>query len=164
MMQVARRYVVRSGIAASLALGATGASAKEKVLESTLRSNKVLVADFIEVVWRLGQLEKLSEYWTANCLNHADASPNNRGLEALRLYHEQFGKAFAAFQDPKIEIEQQIAEDDRVVTQMVTRARHASTGKFVSLATIRIDRLNGGKIAEHWSVADMAGLMQQIAA
>jgi predicted ester cyclase len=32
------------------------------------------------------------------------------------------------------------------------------------LATIRIDRLAAGRIAEHWSVADMAGLMSQIQA
>ena len=101
---------------------------------------------------------------SADCVNHADPSTANRGIEALRHYHEQFGQAFAAFSDPTIQIEQQVAEDDRVVTQMVTRARHTASGKSVSLATIRIDRLAGGKIAEHWSVADMAGLMQQIAA
>ena len=36
------------------------------------------------------------------------------------------------------------------------------TGKTVSLATIRIDRLRDRTIAEHWSVADMAGLLQQL--
>ena len=39
---------------------------------------------------------------------------------------------------------------------------HKPTGKTVTLDTIRIDRVEAGKIAEHWSVADMAGLMQQI--
>jgi len=34
----------------------------------------------------------------------------------------------------------------------------------VALATIRIDRIQGGKIAEHWSVADVAGLIQQLQA
>ncbi len=131
---------------------------------SDAQRNKSVVADFIDAVWRRGELDKLPSYWTADCVNHADPSPSNRGLESLRRYHEQFSRAFAAFSDPTIQIEQQIAENDRVVTQMVTRAHHAASGKTVMLATIRIDRLEGGKIAEHWSVADMAGLMQQIAA
>jgi predicted ester cyclase len=55
------------------------------------------------------------------------------------------------------------------MTHMVTSGRHSgdfmgvpATGRSVSLATIRIDRIVDGKIAEHWSVADMAGLVQQL--
>lgn len=66
---------------------------------------------------------------------------------------------------------QQVAEGDRVVTQIATSARHtaefmghAPSGRTVTLATIRIDRLEGDRIAEHWSVADMAGLLAQIQA
>ena len=62
-----------------------------------------------------------------------------------------------------------VAEADRVVSQVVSRGRHSGafmgippTGKDVSLQAIRIDRFAGGKIAEHWSVADLAGVMQQI--
>lgn len=125
--------------------------------------NKQVVADFIDAVWRKGELVKLPTFWTADCVNYADGGASNRGLDSLRSYHEQFGEAFAAFSDPSIEIVQQVAEADRVVTQMMTRARHRPSGKSVSVMTIRIDRLADGKIAEHWSVADMAGLMQQIA-
>ncbi len=64
---------------------------------------------------------------------------------------------------------QQVAEVDRVVSQMVFRGKHTGplfgkppTGKAASLASIRIDRFDGGKIAEHWSVADMDGFMRQI--
>ncbi len=76
-----------------------------------------------------------------------------------------------SFSNTKIEFLQQIAEGDRVVSQVVFRADHTGpvfgkppTGKSVSLASIRIDRFAGGKIAEHWSVADMTGFMQQLQA
>jgi predicted ester cyclase len=36
------------------------------------------------------------------------------------------------------------------------------TGKSISTSVIRIDRVQDGKITEHWSVSDAAGLMQQI--
>ena len=87
----------------------------------------------------------------------------------MRGYHEQFAAQFAAFSDSAIDVVRQVGESDQVVTQLVTRARHTgdfagmpATGKAVSLATIRIDRLENGRIAEHWSVADVAGLLEQL--
>ena len=47
----------------------------------------------------------------------------DRGLNALLHYPEQFRQAFAGFRLPAMEILQQIAECDRVVTRMVTQAR-----------------------------------------
>jgi predicted ester cyclase len=132
--------------------------------------NKQLILDFIKIVWVNQDVNALPDFWTADCINHAmPEGADNRGLAALRAYHEQFGAAFSAFSDMRIEILQQVAETDRVVTQLLTRAQHtgpflgiAPTGKNALLRTIRIDRLRSGKIAEHWSVADMAGLMQQL--
>ena len=125
-------------------------------------ANKLVVSRFIEVVWREGHLDRLPEFWTAECVNHADPTLKNQGLDALKQYHEGFAESFADFEGTNIALEQQVAENDRVVTQMVTRAVHKPTGRHVSLATIRIDRLAQGRIAEHWSVADMAGLMKQL--
>ena len=132
--------------------------------------NKQVIRDFIKAVWVDQDVDALPNFWTADCINHAmPEGADNRGLAMLRAYHEQFGAAFSAFSDMQIEIVQQVAEADRVVTQMLTRAQHtglfmgmAPTGKNVSLSTIRIDRLQSGKIAEHWSVADMAGLLRQL--
>lgn len=64
---------------------------------------------------------------------------------------------------------QQVAEENRVVTYIVSKGRHSGafygippTGKTISTSVIRIDRVQDGKIAEHWSVSDAAGLMQQL--
>ena len=132
-------------------------------MSSDPQPNKAAVAEFIDAVWRNGDVGRLAAFWTADCVNHADGGPSYRGLEALRRYHEQFGQAFAGFSEVAIDIVQQVAEQDRVVTHLATRARHDPSGKRVTLATIRIDRLANGKIAEHWSVADMAELARQIA-
>jgi predicted ester cyclase len=125
-----------------------------------LEHNKRLIRNFIDTVWVRGEIGRLDEFWTQDCINHAAPQGADTGLPALKTYHEQFGMAFAAFSDVRIDVEQQIAELDRVVTQIRTTGRLAS-GKQVHLTTIRIDRISGGKIAEHWSVADMAGLMEQ---
>lgn len=130
---------------------------------------KHLIQDFIETVWRQGNLDALPRFWTEDCRNHAAPAPHQDGLAALRAYHEGFMAALSAFEDVRIELVQQVAEGDRVVTHILTEATHTApflgvppTGRRVSLAAIRVDRLMGGRIAEHWSVSDMAGLMQQL--
>ena len=111
----------------------------------------------------------LSEFWTEDCVNHATPGPDNRGLDALSAYHTQFMAAFSAFSNVRLEIVQQVAEGARVVTHVVAHGRHsgpvlevAPTGRDIVMPAIRIDRIWDGKIAEHWSVSDLAGLMQQI--
>lgn len=132
-------------------------------------SAKQRVRDFIDVVWVQQNLDALPEFWTDGCVNHAAPSGSDVGLASLRTYHEQFAVQFGAFSDMTIDIVQQVAEDDRVVTQLTSRGRHSgefagvpATGRTVSLVTIRIDRFADDKIAEHWSVADVAGLFQQL--
>jgi predicted ester cyclase len=130
---------------------------------------KKLIRNFVDAVWVQGQLARLPEFWTEDCINHAAPQGEEKGLAALGAYHTQFAEAFAAFSSTEISILQQIVEGDRVVTHIITTARHTgeffgvlATGSSVSLATIRIDRVVQGRIAEHWSIADMAGLMRQL--
>ena len=134
--------------------------------------NKQRLREFVRVVWEGRDLSALPAYWTDDCVNHAAPGPGNVGLDAVRAYHQGFLAGFLpAFSEPKIEYTQQLAEGDRVVSQMVFRAVHTgplfsepATGRAVSLSSIRIDRFEGDKIAEHWSVADMAGFMRQLQA
>ena len=116
-------------------------------------ANKSIITAFIDAVWRRGQIDRLGEFWTPACVKHADASASNTGLTALRAYHQGFGAAFSGFSD----------------MDMATRLRHtgpfngvAATGRTVTLGSMRIDRIENGKIAEHWSVGDLAGLMRQL--
>ena len=132
-------------------------------------SNKQLIQQFIDTVWTGQDLDALGRFWTADCVNHAAPAGHDVGLAALRDYHQGFAAQFAAFSDLTISVVQQVAEHDRVVTHLLTRARHTAefagvpaTGRTVVMATIRIDRLEGDLIAEHWSVADLAGVLQQL--
>ena len=132
--------------------------------------NKRAIRQMVQAVWTDHDISALATYWTEGCLNHAAPEANRVGLDALRVYHEGFLTGFLpAFSNARIEFVQQVAEGDRVVSQMLFRADHTGplfgnppTGKAVTLSSIRIDRFEGGKIAEHWSVADMLGFMQQL--
>lgn len=138
---------------------------------SETTKNKQLVQTFIQAVWNSQNLAALKDFWTEDCINHAMPVINNKGLEVLHAYHESFFADFAAFSNVQIEILQQVAESDRVVNYLKASGEHsgtffgiAPTGKQVSLLSIRIDRIQDDRIAEHWSVADLAGLMQQLQA
>lgn len=139
---------------------------------SNLKTNKQIVSDLIREVWHQGNLDILSDFWSEDCINHAMPAANNRGLEALRIYHESLSVTLTeAFTDFQTEILQQIAEGETVVTQMRSTGKHQgtflgipATSKNITLSAMRIDRLQDGKIIEHWSIADMAGLMQQLQA
>jgi steroid delta-isomerase-like uncharacterized protein len=131
--------------------------------------NKQIIHDLIQVVWNSQNLTALKDFWTEDCVNHAMPGTDNRGLDALQVYHQSFFTDFSAFSNVQIEIMQQVAEGDRVVTYITLRGKHSGsffgippTGKNISMSAIRIDRMQDGKIAEHWSVGNMAGLMQQL--
>lgn len=135
-----------------------------------LDKNKQVIQNFVQVVWNGRNLTPLKDFWTEDCINHAMSSTENCGIDALRVYHESFfDDFFAAFPDIQIEIVQQVAEGDRVVSYITSHGKHsglfygiAPTGRSISTSVIRIDRVQDGKIAEHWSVSDAAGLMQQL--
>jgi predicted ester cyclase len=135
----------------------------------SIEDNKRRVRDFIEAVWVGQDLGALNRYWTPGCVNHAAPPGHDAGLAALRAYHEQFAAQFSAFSDLAIDLVQQVGEGDTVLTHLLTSGRHSgdfagmpATGRVVSLVTMRVDRLEDGMIAEHWSVADVAGLMTQL--
>jgi predicted ester cyclase len=130
--------------------------------------NKQVISVLLDVVWRQGKLDRLSDFWTSDCINHADPAAVP-GLEALHDYHASFSGILSALSDVSLVIERQVAEGDLVTTQINMKARHTgellgipASGREVELASIRIDRLANGKIAEHWSVTDMAAFTQQL--
>jgi steroid delta-isomerase-like uncharacterized protein len=137
---------------------------------SDTNKNKQIIQNFVQAVWNDRNLTALKDFWAEDCLNHAMPGTDNRGLNALRIYHESFfDDFFLAFPNTQIEIVQQVAEEDRVVTYITSQGTHNGafygippTGKSISTSAMRIDRIQDGKIAEHWSVSDAASLMQQL--
>jgi len=76
----------------------------------------------------------------------------------------------AAFPDRKVDIEDLIAVDDRVVARAVMHATHrgilgdiAPTGRKVRLASAIIYRFEQGRVVEEWEIFDKLGMYQQLA-
>jgi predicted ester cyclase len=92
-----------------------------------------------------------------------DMPPGREGVlrASLALY--------AAFPDAVHIIEDQMAEGDKVMTRLTTRATFRGeclgfqpTGQPVEVQGIAVHRVVDGKLVEHWAQMDMAGFMEQI--
>jgi predicted ester cyclase len=77
----------------------------------------------------------------------------------------------AAFSNARVEIDDLIAEGDRVVMRYRWAADHtgpimgiAATSKRVQMPGILIARIVDGKLAEYWRQEDMLGLLRQLGA
>lgn len=74
-----------------------------------------------------------------------------------------------AFPDLQLTIADEIAAGDKVVQRLTATGTHRGpfmgippTGKRVTMSSIEIMRVAGGRIAEHWDEFDVAGVLQQL--
>jgi steroid delta-isomerase-like uncharacterized protein len=91
-----------------------------------------------------------------------------RGREGVRQASQQL---FDAFPDAIHIIEDQLAEGDKVMTRLTTRATFTGeilgfkpTGQVVEVSGIAVHRIANGQLVEHWAHMDMKGFMQQLGA
>ncbi|WP_353814893.1 ester cyclase [Agromyces sp. SYSU T00266] len=115
--------------------------------------------------WGRQDLDTAAALMTEDFVNN---SSHARGRDSVR---EEGAFWFAAFPDAEVAIEDLIADGDKVVARIHATATHlgdflgtAPTGRTVELDEIDIFRVEGGAIAESWSIPDVFGLMTQIGA
>ena len=130
--------------------------------------NKALVRRFVEAVQNAHDLGPLEELFSPQYVDHSGMlSPElSVGLEGVKQF---FTGMFAAFPDAHVLVHDQVAEGDKVVTRKTFNGTHKgdfmgipATNKRVEFGIIDIMRVSNGRIAEHWAVADLMSMMQQI--
>jgi steroid delta-isomerase-like uncharacterized protein len=131
-----------------------------------VKSNKEIVALFCEMVFNRHDLSTLDD------LMHDDYIQHNADVPTGKEGFKQFFQAtFKAIPDFKCTIKKIIAEDDLVAVYSATSGTHSgawigpvATGHKLSYDVVDIFRVQQGKIAEHWDVADTFKLFQQAGA
>lgn len=103
-----------------------------------------------------------------------DLSPELQLYRASDNYRQAgrargFASLRAAFPGLHYTVEDMVAEGDKVVVRFTSRGTHHGafrgippTGKAIAYTGILIWRFVEGKIAEHWAVPDLLGLLQQL--
>jgi steroid delta-isomerase-like uncharacterized protein len=127
--------------------------------------NKMLARRTVEEVYNQGNLAVVDELAASDLVIHSP-SGDIHGPAGAKQY---VAALRAAFPDLHITIEDQIAEEDRVVTRWSARGTHTGefqgippTGKPGRVTGIDIDRIADGKVVECWTNMDDLGLLQQL--
>jgi predicted ester cyclase len=130
------------------------------------QENKAIVRRLYEEAISQNKPEVFDEIMSADIIDHAPFPEQAPGLEGFKGV---FAMMLSAFPDYQSTVEDQIAEGDKVVTRFSSQGTHqgeflgiAPTGNRVRVTGIDIDRVEQGKIVEHWSEADLLGMMQQL--
>jgi steroid delta-isomerase-like uncharacterized protein len=120
-------------------------------------------------VWEEGNLGLVDELLAPDYLNHSPGLPGQpEGPEGVKAVVSMFR---GGLPDLRVVIEDVIAEGDKVMMRYRIEGTHEGelfgvppTGRRVSIESITVERVSGGKIREHWRVTDTLDMMQQLGA
>ncbi len=124
--------------------------------------NKDLVRRWVKEAWIGHNPKAIPEFFARDyAVNGEEIGPEGvkRSVEWL----------MATFGDPSVDIDDLVAEGDKVVMRWTLRGEHvgvflgvAPTGRTIELRGINVYRMAGGRIAENHEVVDIHGLLRQL--
>lgn len=127
--------------------------------------NKALVRRVFESCFNQHNLDLYPQFYSECVVQHTPALGELRGLE----HRHSLASSFGAFPDAHWEVEDQIAEGDKVVSRWSFIGTHrgtfmgiAPTERQLTMTGICIDRIVDGKIVEEWEEWDTMGMMQDL--
>ena len=127
--------------------------------------SKQLIRRFYTEVVGSGDYSNLDSFIAADYLDH-NATEGARGPVVVRTHLEAIRMTLPDF---TIQIEAIFAEGEYVITRVTGRGTHLGewmaikpTGREVRLKGINIDRVERGRVAEHWGEADTIGMLVQM--
>jgi steroid delta-isomerase-like uncharacterized protein len=105
---------------------------------------------------------------TPDFIAHVPGVPAPLDDEQWRTF---IGTFAVGFPDYQLVIQEIFAEGDRVAVRSTFEMTHLGafqgvppTGRRVRMEAIEVNRVAGGRVAEHWVVLDTLGLLQQLGA
>ena len=132
-------------------------------------SNKALIKRFITDYQTGDDQQVLRDTVSPRLVNRTPMAPDAPGgVEEVKAIFDMFHAAFDGF---AVEVLDQLAEDDKVMTYKVFTGTHTGdflglppTGRAVRFEVMDIVRIADGQIVEHWGLVDQLGLLRQLGA
>jgi predicted ester cyclase len=123
----------------------------------------------VEEIINQGDLAVATELISPGCVHHDPGGQPVPGLTALR---DWLALTLHIFPDFHAVVEDEIAEDDRVVQRLTCYGTHQGefpgirpTGQQVRFQVIQISRAGAdGKFTEHWSSIDLPAVLRLLSA
>jgi steroid delta-isomerase-like uncharacterized protein len=154
---------------AHLTEGKTQTSLEQVMTTSeTSEAAKAVIRRNTEEVQGGGNFEVFEELFADDFLDHTPQPGRTPDKDGARQLYKILRTAFPDFH---ADIHWQLADGDRVTTYKTYHGTHrreflgvAPTGRKIHFETVDVMRVRGGKITEHWGVANLFSLMQQLGA
>ncbi len=129
--------------------------------------NKRLARRALQEIYAKGDLELADDLVHPDFLDHEPAHPERPpGPESVKQTVRSLQSTFGGL---RFEVEDEIAEGDKVVQRVVMSGRHTGpligrepTGKEFAVRHTYIWRIADDKIVEHWGSRDDLGLLAQL--
>lgn len=132
-------------------------AARVPAATADLEANKLLVRGYIQEVFNKHQPEASDRFVAKDFIEHNPRLPHD-GVAGTKKF---LNIVFAAFSDYRAEIQQLMAEGDRVVSRTQFTGTNAgpyegrpTTGNKLVFSTSDFFRIENGKIAERWDVIE----------
>ena len=123
---------------------------------------------FVEVLQNRGEIDRVEEFVRPDFENHTARPGSPPGPDGVSAGLAAFRAGFA---DHDAEVVHMVAEGDLVATYKTFTGTHTGeflgispTGRRVTIRVMDVVRYREGRIAEHWSVVDLAGARAQLEA
>jgi len=136
------------------------------------RQNKNIIRSLIEEVWNGGDADAVDRLVAESYTIHRDPRDPWDGKTVDRAtFKERLAFTFHAFPDQRFDIEDMLADGDRVAVRWRYRGTHKgdipgfpATGRAFDVFGMTIYELEDGKARGHWQALDRIDLMQQLGA
>jgi predicted SnoaL-like aldol condensation-catalyzing enzyme len=121
--------------------------------------NKELVRRFYTLAFVEHDLNAAGAFMAPDYILH-DPTLKGEQLSGIDAWKNLQGGYFKLIPNHQLKIEDQVAEDDKVVTRWC--ARGSENGKDFDITGITMTRVQDGQIAEEWQDWDAEGLYRQL--
>lgn len=105
---------------------------------------------------------------TPHFLEHKEVPAGLQGIDGFKQF---FSMPLGAFPDFRMDVQDMIAEGDKVAARISVHGTHqgeymgmSPTRNRIEVTAIDIFRIEGSKITGHWSSFENLGMMQQLGA
>lgn len=159
----------RRSVMTGLALLGSGALSAEATAQSNAANP--LIAAFASTL-SAHDMNGFAALFADNYVNHqtsAAAPPPSAGVSAKQGTLAFFAARLKGVPDLSVAIEASLADGDMAAASFVYTGTHqgpyfgvAPTGKKLRFTSCDIFRIRDGKIAEHWGMGDIAGILAQL--
>ena len=129
--------------------------------------NKAIVRRFLSAVIAERNPDAADQVLTPDYTVHFVGMP--RPIAGLSAWQQVIGGYFSAFPDLQLELQEELAEGDRVAVRYVWTGTQRgafmgipATGRPVRVTGSSTFRIAGDKVAEEWHLDDTLGLLQQL--